>query len=73
MQRLLFGVCSALLMLCSLVPPAAGQIERILLVGGNYRIQTTVNNLQDGFFWRAACQWRKRLAVLHGHASAAVC
>jgi len=50
MQRLLFGVCSALLMLGSLVPPAAGQSERILLVGGNYRIQTTFNNMQDGFF-----------------------
>src|SRR6266436_5867163 len=50
MQRLLFGVCSALLMLGSLVPPAAGQSERIFLVGGNYRLQTTFNNMQDGFF-----------------------
>jgi hypothetical protein len=50
MQRLLFGVCSTLLTLCSLVPPAAGQIERILLVGGNYRIRTTFNNMQDGYF-----------------------
>ena len=50
MQRLLFGVCNAVLMLCCLVPPAAGQVERILLIGGNYRIQTTFNNMQDGFF-----------------------
>jgi len=50
MQRLLLGVCSILVTLCCLVSPAAGQIERILLVGGNYRIQTTFNNMQDGFF-----------------------
>jgi hypothetical protein len=50
MRRFLFCVCSTLLTLCSLVPPAAGQLERILLVGGNYRIQSTYNNLQDGYF-----------------------
>src|SRR2546421_5328067 len=50
MHRLLLGVCSILVTLCCLVSPAAGQIERILLVGGNYRIQTTFNNTQDGFF-----------------------
>src|SRR5215468_4417665 len=50
MQRLLFGVWSALLTLCCLVPAAAGQSERIFLIGGNYRIQTTFHNMQDGFF-----------------------
>ena len=50
MQRLLFSVCSVLVTLCCLVPPAAGQIERIFLIGGNYRLQTTFHNMQDGFF-----------------------
>jgi hypothetical protein len=36
--------------ICTLVLPVAGQVERILLVGGDYRIQTNVHNLQDGFF-----------------------
>lgn len=50
MQRLQLCVCSLLLMCCCLVPPATAQIERFFLVGGNYRIQTTLNNQQDGFF-----------------------
>src|SRR5260370_26097810 len=50
MQRLLLRVWSALLTLCCWVPVAAGQSERIFLVGGNYRIQTTFHNMQDGFF-----------------------
>lgn len=50
MQRLQLCVGSFLLTLCCLVPPAIGQIERIFLVGGNYRIQTTLHNMQDGFF-----------------------
>ena len=50
MRRLLFGVWSALLTLCCLASVAAGQIERIFLIGGNYRIQTTFHNMQDGFF-----------------------
>jgi hypothetical protein len=33
-----------------LVLPAFGQSERILLIGGNYRIQGIFHNLQDGFF-----------------------
>ena len=50
MHRLLLGVYSILLTLCCLVLPAAGQSERIFLVGGNYRLQTTFHNMQDGFF-----------------------
>ena len=50
MQRLLFGVWSALLTLCWLAPSAMGQSERLFLVGGNYRLQTTFHNMQDGFF-----------------------
>jgi hypothetical protein len=50
MQRLLFGVWSALLTLCCLASVAAGQIEQIFLIGGNYRLQTTFHNMQDGFF-----------------------
>ena len=50
MQRLLFGMWCALLMLCCLVPPVAGQSESIFLVGGNYRLQATFHNMQDGFF-----------------------
>ena len=49
MQRLLFGVWSALLTLCCLASVAAGQSERIFLIGGNYRLQTTFHNMQDGF------------------------
>jgi len=50
MQRLLLSVCSTLLMLGCLVLPATGQSERIFLIGGNYRLQTTFHNMQDGFF-----------------------
>ncbi|MGE3541630.1 MAG: hypothetical protein AB7N91_29910 [Candidatus Tectimicrobiota bacterium] len=50
MQRLQFCVGSVLVTLCCLVSLAAGQSERFFLVGGNYRIQTTLHNMQDGFF-----------------------
>ena len=50
MQRLLFGMWCALLTLCFLVPSAAGQSESIFLIGGNYRLQATFHNMQDGFF-----------------------
>lgn len=50
MQRLLLGVWSLVWTLCCLVPPAVGQSERFFLVGGNYRLQTTLHNMQDGFF-----------------------
>jgi hypothetical protein len=49
MQRLvvcLFG----LLLFGYNVLPAAAQTDRILLIGGNYRIRTNVHNMQDGYF-----------------------
>lgn len=50
MQRLVFRVWGALCALCFCALPATAQLERILLVGGNYRLQTTYHNMQDGFF-----------------------
>src|ERR687893_2333003 len=49
MQRLvvcLFG----LLLFGYNVLPAASQTDRVLLIGGNYRIRTNVHNMQDGYF-----------------------
>jgi hypothetical protein len=50
MQRLLCCLFGALFMTALLAFPALAQSERILLVGGNYRLQGTFHNMQDGFF-----------------------
>jgi hypothetical protein len=50
MQRPLYSLLGALCLVCVLAMPARGQIERILLIGGNYRLQGTYHNMQDGFF-----------------------
>ena len=50
MQRLV-GVLFVLL-IAGFLPlgPASAQIEDVLLVGGNYRLQGNLHNMQDGFF-----------------------
>ena len=50
MQRL-FGVLFVLL-IAGFLPlgPASAQVEDLLLVGGNYRLQGNLHNMQDGFF-----------------------
>lgn len=50
MQSFLLSSLVSLCTICILVLPAAGQVERILLVGGNYRLQAIGHNMQDGFF-----------------------
>ena len=50
MQRPVCSLLGALLLLAWLVQPVIGQTDRVLLIGGNYRIQGVVHNMQDGFF-----------------------
>jgi hypothetical protein len=50
MQRLVYSLLSTCVIVCLLVGPAGGQTERILLIGGNYRLQGMYHNMQDGFF-----------------------
>ena len=50
MQRLLYSLCGTGVLICLLLGPARGQTERILLIGGNYRLQGIYHNMQDGFF-----------------------
>jgi hypothetical protein len=50
MQRLSGSLLGALCITFLLALPAFGQIERILLVGGNFRLQGTFNNMQDGYY-----------------------
>jgi hypothetical protein len=62
MQRPVCTPLGALVLLALLAPmpllaqpvlltePAEGQLDRILLIGGNYRIQGIIHNMQDGFF-----------------------
>ncbi len=40
----------ALLLLCLVTVPASGQTERIVLIGGNYRLQNNAHTMQGGFF-----------------------
>ena len=40
----------ALLLLCLVTVPASGQTERIVLIGGNYRLQSNAHTMQGGFF-----------------------
>ncbi|HEY7712627.1 MAG TPA: hypothetical protein VIG57_21640, partial [Candidatus Entotheonella sp.] len=62
MQRPVCRPLGALVLLALLMPipllaqpvlltePTRGQLDRILLIGGNYRIQGIVHSMQDGFF-----------------------
>jgi hypothetical protein len=50
MQRLLYSLLIICALVCLLAGPARGQTERLLLIGGNYRLQGTYHNMQDGFF-----------------------
>lgn len=50
MVRPLGSLLGALCAVVLLAGSAAGQSERILLVGGNYRLRANVHNMQDGFF-----------------------
>jgi hypothetical protein len=50
MQRLLYSLLSTCVIVCLLGDPAGAQTERIFLIGGNYRLQGTYHNMQDGFF-----------------------
>ncbi len=50
MQRPVCSLLGALLLLVLLASWAAAQTDRILLIGGNYRIQGIVHNMQDGYF-----------------------
>lgn len=52
MQRSLWSVFSALCVVCLLTGAVAAQSERILLIGGNYRLQNTLHTMQPrgGFF-----------------------
>lgn len=51
MQRLLWSLLGAFFVIGLVTLPAVGQeTERILLIGGNYRLRGTLHNMQDGFF-----------------------
>jgi hypothetical protein len=50
MHRFLYSLLGTLCAVCLLGGPALGQSERMLLVGGNYRLRANVHNMQDGFF-----------------------
>ena len=52
MQRSLRIVLSALWVIWVIAGPVGAQSERILLIGGNYRLQTNLNSMQlgSGFF-----------------------
>jgi hypothetical protein len=48
--QLLCAALGAFLVVCVWAMPAVGQIERILLIGGNYRLRYNIHNMQDGYF-----------------------
>lgn len=50
MQRLLGGLFVLLLAVFLPLGLASAQIEDVLLIGGNYRLQGNLHNMQDGFF-----------------------
>ena len=50
MQRLLGGLAVLLLAVFLPLGPASAQAEDVLLIGGNYRLQGSLHNMQDGFF-----------------------
>jgi hypothetical protein len=52
MQRSLWSLLGALCVVCLIAGPVTGQTERILLIGGNYRLQINANTMQprSGFF-----------------------
>ena len=50
MQPLLSGLFVLLFAVFLPLGPASAQVEDILLVGGNYRLQGNLHNMQDGFF-----------------------
>ena len=50
MQRLVGGLFALLLAVCLPFGPASAQIEDLILIGGNYRLQGNLHNMQDGFF-----------------------
>ena len=51
MRHFLCSLCSAtVLILSAFVLPATGQVERILLIGGNYRLQFNGNTMQGGYY-----------------------
>ena len=50
MQPLLSGLFVLLLAVFLPLDPASAQVEDIILIGGNYRLQGNLHNMQDGFF-----------------------
>ena len=50
MRRLLGGLSVLLIAVFLPLGPASAQVEDILLIGGNYRMQGNLHNMQDGFF-----------------------
>ena len=50
MQPLLSGLFVLLLAVFLPLDPVSAQVEDIILIGGNYRLQGNLHNMQDGFF-----------------------
>ena len=50
MQRLVGGLFVLLLTVFLPFGPACAQVEDMILIGGNYRLQGNLHNMQDGFF-----------------------
>ena len=50
MQPLLSGLFVLLLAVFLPLDPVSAQVEDIILIGGNYRLQGNMHNMQDGFF-----------------------
>lgn len=50
MQRPVSTLLGAFLFLACLGQPVLGQTDRILLIGGSYRLQSIIHTMQDGFF-----------------------
>lgn len=50
MQRLAGGLFVLLLTVFLPFSPASAQVEDVVLIGGNYRLQGNLHNMQDGFF-----------------------